>query len=397
MAKDIKISATRIGTFLSCKQKYWFSYHERLPKLSNAVFRLGLAVHSALEFAGKIWLEKNKFSKADIKAILEEYDKVAVDEGVEDLDVHAAGKLLVKLRVNDFMTGTKLIGLETKFGFGFGKNDLQVKTKDGISLIGAIDKIEEIDEDTLLIIDYKTSKTSPTVDQLKNDPQLSIYDFVASKLWPQYKRIILSLDLLRLEPIYTYRTNDERSEFEDYIKIIYDQMVELKPENVKASLNLFCPWCDYKDYCGMYKKACSNSTYKFLPTTNYTNDQLIQEWSSVKSTKKVLESRERELGMIIMEKIKRGAKNLIGNKEEVYVRQNARTTYDLDSVYKMVPADDFHKLVNINKKAVTNYMTVNPVVKEELERTSTTNYTSPFLAIKKIKIKSKSKKKKGEG
>ena len=390
MAKDIKLSATRINTFLSCKQKYWFSYHEKLPKISNAVFRLGLAVHSALEFAGKIWLKKNRFDKEDVKLILEEYEKVAVDEGVEDLDVHATGKLLVQLRIDNFMTGTKLIGLETKFGFG--SKGLQVTTKDGVSLIGAIDKIEEIDEDTLLIVDYKTSKTAPTSDQLKTDPQLSIYDFVASKLWPNYKRIILSFDLLRLEPMYTYRTVDQRNEFEEYIKVIYDQMKALKPENVKASLNMFCPWCDYRDYCGTYKKACSQSTYKFLPTTDYSNDQLIQEWGSVRSTKKILENRERELGMIIMEKIKRGAKNLVGNKEEVYVRQNSRTTYDLNSVYRAVPTDDFHKLVNINKKAVENYMFVNPVVKEEIEMSSTTNFTSPFLALKKVK-KGKKKEK----
>lgn len=388
MPKNIKISATRINTFLSCKQKYWFSYHEKLPKMSNAVFMLGLAVHSALEFAGNIWMEKGKFSKTDVKAILEEYDKVAVIEGVKDLDIHAIGKLLVKSRVNDFMTGTKLIGLETKFGFG---NDLQIETKDGVKLIGAIDKIEEIDSDTLLIVDYKTSKTAPTSDQLRNDPQLSIYDFVANKLWPQYKRIILSLDLLRLEPIYTYRTAEDRYEFEEYIKVIYDQMVGLKPENVKASLNMFCPWCDYKDYCGTYKKACSNTVYKFLPTTNYTNDQLIQEWGSVKSTKKILESRERELSMIMMEKIKRGAKNLVGEKEEVYVRQNARTTYDLESVHRIVPVDDFHKLVNINKKSLEGYMISNPAIKEEVTQAAVVNFTSPFLATKKIK---KIKKKK---
>ena len=98
--------------------------------------------------------------------------------------------------------------------------------------------------------------------------------------------------------------------------------------------------------------------------------------------------------MIIMEKIKRGAKNLVGNKEEVYVRQSSRTAYDLNAVYKAVPSEDFHKLVNVNKKAVTNYMSENPAIKEEIERTSTTNYTSPFLATKKVKIKSK--KKKGE-
>ena len=392
MAKDIKVSATRINTFLSCKQKYWFSYHEKLPKISNPVFRLGTAVHEALEFAGNIWMKKGKFDKKDMKTILEEYDRVSVEEGIEDLEVHSEGKRLVQARVNDFMTGKKLIGLETKFGFGFDGKGLNVATKDGVNLIGAIDKIEEIDEDTLLIIDYKTSKTAPTSDQLRSDPQLSIYDFVASKLWPKYKRIILSLDLLRSEPLYTYRTVNEREEFEEYIKVIYDQMITLKPENVKASLNIFCPWCDYRDYCGTYKKACSKTSYEFLPTTNFSNDKLIQEWDSVRSTKKILDNRERELGMIIMEKIKRDFKNVSGNEKEIYIRQNARTAYDLDSVYRVVPSDDFHKLVNVNKKALEGYMISNPVVKEEITRTATTNFTSPFLATKKVKKLKKKKK-----
>ena len=385
MAKDIKISATRINSFLSCKQKYWFSYHEKLPKISNPAFRLGTAVHVALEFAGNIWMKNNGFSKEDVETILKEYDRVSIEEGIEDLNVHSEGKRLVKARVNNFMVGTKLIGLETKFGFGFDGKGLNVKTKDGVNLIGAIDKIEEIDEDTLLIVDYKTSKTAPTSDQLRHEPQLSIYDFVASKLWPGYKRIILSFDLLRSEPLYTYRTKEERYEFEEYIKVIYDQMMELKPENVKASLNIFCPWCDYRDYCGTYKKACSKATYKFLPTTNYTNNKLLKEWGSVRSTKKILENRERELGMIIMEKIKREFKNVASDEEEVYIRQNSRTSYDLNSVYRAVPSDDFHNLVNVNKKALENYMISNPVVKEEITQAAVTNFTSPFLATKKIK------------
>ena len=391
MAKNIKLSATRIGSFLSCKQKYWFSYYEKLPKISNPAFKLGLAVHTALEFAGNIWMKNNKFSKGDVKDILKEYDKVSVNEGVENLEVHNEGRRLVTARVNNFMTGTKIIGLETKFGFNSDKKGLSVETKDGVGLIGAIDKIEEINEDTLLIVDYKTSKTAPTVDQLKNDPQLSIYDFVASKLWPNYKRIILSFDLLRLEPLYTYRTIDERNEFEEYIKVLYDQMLALKPENVKASLNIFCPWCDYRDYCGTYKKACNKTTYKFLPTTNYTNNKLLKEWNSVRATKKILESRERELGMIIMEKIKREFKNIAGNEEEIYIRQNSRTTYDLDSVYKTVPSDDFHNLVNINKKFLEGYMMSNPVVKERIVSAAITNFTSPFLATKKIKKVKKEK------
>ena len=383
MAKKIKLSATRINTFLSCKQKYWFAYHERLPKVSNPAFKLGLAVHESLEEAGKIWLEKEKFTKTDIKKILEFYDKISVQEGIEDLHVHKEGKELVKKRLKSFLTGRKLIGLETKFGFGGAET--AIETKDGVSLIGAIDKLEEYDDDTMLLIDYKTSKTAPTIDQLRVDIQLSIYDLVARKLWPEYKRVILALDLLKSNAQFTYRTDEEREEFENYLKVVYDEMVALKAENVKATINIFCPWCDYKDYCNTYQKACKKSSYDFLPTVNYADEQLIEEWKNVRATKKILEARDRELGMIIIEKIKRKSKNLTIDDEEVYIRQNSKTAYDLDTVLKTVPDDDFHKLVGLNKKAVEKYMGMNPSVKERILETATTNYTASFLATKKIR------------
>ena len=122
MSKIIKLSATRINTFLSCKQKYWFNYVDRLPKVGNPVFKLGLAVHEALEFAGGIWLDKGRFTKPDIKNILIEYDKLSISKGIESQDIHLEGKMLVKKRLDNFLAGgnlrSKLIGLETTFGFG---------------------------------------------------------------------------------------------------------------------------------------------------------------------------------------------------------------------------------------------------------------------------------------
>jgi putative RecB family exonuclease len=382
--KVVKLSATRISSFLRCKLKYWFQYHQRLPKVSNPSFKLGLAVHESLELAGKIWLEKEKFTKTDIKKILEHYDKVSVREGIDDMSIHIEGKELVKNRLNSFLSGTKLLGLETKFGFN-DKNSIDIKTKDDVPLMGAIDKVEEIDEDTLLIVDYKTSKTAPTPDQLRTDVQLSIYDLVSQKLWPGYKRIILSLDLLKSDIVYTYRTADERAEFEDYLKVIHEEMSSFTKKQAKADLNIFCPWCDYKDYCETYEKACQKSNYEFLPILNYSDEQLVKEWNEIKSVIKILEGRERELGMVLMEKIKQTSENIMGEDLEVYVRQNSRTTYDLDTIYKLVPNDDFAKLVGINKKSVERYLNSNPAIKEKVMSTSTTNYTKPFLSTKKIK------------
>jgi hypothetical protein len=283
------------------------------------------------------------------------------------------------------MTGKKIIGLEIKFGFWGPDSGHDVTSDLGVPVMGAIDKVEILNDDTIIIIDYKTSKTAPTSSQMRNDVQLSLYDMVARKMYPQYKRVILALDLLKSEMLYTYRTDAQRKAFEHYLKAVYDQMLSLREEDVKASLNMFCPWCSYKDYCSTYQKACKKSDYTFLPTMQYDNDQLILEWEMVKSVKKILESRERELGMVMMEKIKTSAANMKGDDKEIYVKQNSSTNYSLDTVYNSVPVDDFSSLVSLNKKAVETYMSMNPSIKEMITDTATTNYTSPFLASRKIK------------
>jgi hemin uptake protein HemP len=55
----------------------------------------------------------------------------------------------------------------------------------------------------------------------------------------------------------------------------------------------------------------------------YTDEQLVTEWKSVRDTKKILESRERELGMILTEKIKMNSQNIVAGDQQVYIRQNS--------------------------------------------------------------------------
>lgn len=386
MSKNIRLSTTRINSFLSCKQKYYFNYFSKYPKVANPSFKLGIAVHESLELAGNIWIKKKKFTKADKEAILKKYDEVSIREGIEDLSVHDEGRSLVEMRVNDFSSAKEIIGLELKFGFKDG--DYKDMTSElGVPLMGAIDKVELLDDDTIIITDYKTSKTAPTPSQLRTDIQLSLYDIVIRRMFPQYKRVILSLDLLKSETLYTYRTDEQRRMFELYLKEVYEQMINLKEEEVSASLNAFCPWCDFKDYCSTYQRACKKSDYKFLPLMNYTNEQLVEEWENVKATKKILESRERELGMVMMSKIHNTSSNINTNNSEIYIRQSSRTNYDIDTVHKNVPKEDFINLVTLNKKAVEGYVEANPSIKPLIEATSSTNFTSPFLSSRKAKLK----------
>jgi CRISPR/Cas system-associated exonuclease Cas4 (RecB family) len=379
---DIKISATRINTFLQCKQKYWFNYMKHLPKVSNPVFRLGLACHEALELAGKIWMEKGEFSAEDKKNILKRYEEVAIKEGIEEMSIHLEGKDLVKKRINDFDMGKKIIGLEIEFGM----NDTNmIVTEHGVPLVGAIDKAIEVDEDTLLIVDYKTSKTAPTPDQLKTDKQLSIYDLVGSMLFPQYSRIIVSLDMLKHDMIYSYRTKEEREEFSLYLKEVYDQMCALKESEAKPALTTFCGWCDFRDYCECFKDACTKFDFAFKDISALDNEQVFNEWQYVRDLQKTIGEREKELASVLMDKVKYGGDNLRVGNQELYLRQMSRKSFDFGMVSKVVPKEHLLEMVDLNQKAVVNYMDRNPALRDRIANACSNSFTNPFLATKKVK------------
>jgi len=379
--KVIKLSASRIKTFLECKLKYKFMYQDRLPKVLNPAFKMGNACHESLEFAGNIWMKKGKFTKTDINKILEKYKEVSVREGISDFAIHMKGEELVKSRLKGFDLG-KILGLEIKFGMG--KGSLDITTDDGIPLIGAIDKFIEIDSDTGLVVDYKTSAVVPTADDLKHDVQLSIYDLVAAKIHPEYKRIILSLDMLKYDPVYTYRTEEERRYFSDYLTIIHKEMTSFTEKDAKPTLNIFCPWCEYKEFCPEYEKALKKSDYKFLKTSTMESSEMFKQWKDIKSLMALLKGRERELTMLMQERIREQHEQIEEGGKELYIRQNARGSYDPVEVAKYVPDyETFSKLVStLNNKAVMKYAETNPALKKKIEETKRVNYTAPFLAVK---------------
>ena len=111
---------------------------------------------------------------------------------------------------------------------------------------------------------------------------------------------------------------------------------------------------------------------------------LITEYDTISDTVKILETRKRDIGMLIMEKIKMNGENLKGDSKQIYIRQSARSNYDIRVVQSVTDPADFVEMVSLSKKAVDDYCAKHPQVKKKIEDSATTNYTTPFLASKKI-------------
>jgi hypothetical protein len=192
--------------------------------------------------------------------------------------------------------------------------------------------------------------------------------------------------VLKAEMVYSYRTPEEREEFNTYIGNLYEEMLAFNDKTrPKQDLNIFCPWCDFKEYCDSYKDACKKSDYTFLSMTSTPVVELYNEWEKVRSTKKILEMREKEISSVLIEKIKKEHQNIDLGEDELFIRQSSRTNYNAFDISRIVPHSDFVTLVNINKKAVDAYVDKNPAVKSAMEKASFTNYNTPFLSTRKIK------------
>ena len=375
--KKISISATRMTMFLQCRWKYWSNYVLHKPKLPNISFKLGISVHDSLKIAGLIWKKKEKFTAYDFGKVKKMYTEIAAKEGIQDLSVYDEGMRMVLEKMREFEVG-KIVTVEDKFN---------VTTNEGVPIIGAMDKTVELNEDTLLVVDYKTSKFVYTPVEMKNDTQLSIYDIVANIKFPQYKRIILCLDYLRSEPVYTYRTNKERKSFSQYMSAVYSEMVNLEEKDAKPALNDMCNWCDFRNECPAYIEATKSDKLFKKKLEDQKEDELVAEYLDIRNRKRALDNYEKRLKSYIMEKIRNDEKDLVGENNIIYVRQNPSVVYDPKTVYKFVQLNDFLKMVKISKRSFDEYTEDNPIDKSKIIETATKKYTNPFLAVRNIKRK----------
>lgn len=391
---SIKLSATRISTFLQCKMRYAYSYVIKESKTANPAFRLGTAVHEALEKAGQLLMEADyaPFDEARTQEVLDAYHTAAVREGVYDSTDYIEGLSIIKRKLLNLEGDGKIIALEQKFGF---EGTPSVVTSGGAELIGAIDKVVHLDDETLIIKDYKTSKTIPDTEKLRSDIQLSMYDYVARRLYPGYKRIILALDMVKHnELVFTYRTPEEVVDFEQFLNTVYEQMVNFNVETAKTQLNPLCSWCDFRNICNEYKSALIYDSSDVLPPEQLTPEQLHEEWSSVNSKLQLIKTRKDELATYIMGALDTQVEPISNGTSKFAIAQRSRDNFDARALAKVIPLEDFVGLVSTSSKKVKDYAQSNPKIKESILSINKPTFNQPFVETKKLVGAKKTKSKK---
>lgn len=114
----------------------------------------------------------------------------------------------------------------------------EYETKDGIitgnlAIKGTIDLITKVNDSTLEIIDWKTGKRldwatgkEKTLEKLYQDPQLKIYHYALSKLYPDYSHIIVTINFINDGGVFSICF--DKSDLEGTEELIRKKFMDIK-------------------------------------------------------------------------------------------------------------------------------------------------------------------------
>lgn len=373
------LSASSMKTFLQCVLKYYYQYEDKKPRKGRSVpLAFGSAVHKALEEMHTIVSEKGeKPSEEDYDRVLKVFMQAAVDYGLSDTAAIAEGRNTIISRLDTVNPNDKIIGLELGF---------ELETPAGTPFLGSIDKLVELDEETVAVIDYKTSRMALTQEEADNDIQLSMYDLAVSMMFPQYKTIVCALDYTRLTEVITHRTPEQRAQFVELVDTVYQTILRTEVEDVEPSINDYCGWCDFKNFCPSYSKLVTDPALVLPILDELDEEGLVDAYEEFNAARRVFNSRYGDFKNAIHGRLMEN--DVIAGKEsEIYKIQGGRKDYHSRKIFNIVGPEAYANMSSITKSSLEKYMRDNPEKAEEIERFSTYTYNSPQFKTRKKKDK----------
>ena len=193
LIKNFKLSATTLNDYIRDPKDFLFKHILKVAEPENKTMVLGSAIHKVMEFMNRKY--KNESTKPELDELLKIFNTslnrhILSEKEMQEVTTEGE-KIISNWYKANIENLTKAMFVEYPFG---GKN---IHLHD-IPLTGKIDKIEKINDNEIIIIDYKTG--SP---KSKNQ----IIGNIRSKETGYYRQMLFYQLLCELDPSFPYTVN----------------------------------------------------------------------------------------------------------------------------------------------------------------------------------------------
>lgn len=242
------ISYSQLQTFLMCPLHYKLRYILNIPTSPSSALSYGVSVHSALRDFCSLLLKGETVSPQLIKQFLKQnWITQGYDNKTHETQAFARAEEMLEEYIRKTLLEKPVIkAVEMPFSFWLKNGEKRLR------LGGRIDRVDQLSDNKIEIIDYKTGNNVPTQKKTDDDLQLSFYALAASQLrdniFPKSPdNILLTLNYLEVDKkISTTRSADELEEAKEKI---FNLVREIEQSSFRCSGGMMCKNCEYKMLC----------------------------------------------------------------------------------------------------------------------------------------------------
>lgn len=292
-APPAPLSFSRLKRWAQCRKAYQLHYIDKAPAKPNVAVRFGSLMHVPLERAYQHVIDQQIVGRFPESVLVDAFKDEWARSGLTEFAQFEEGLGILRAyaRQHPEVDHRSVLAVEKEFLLPVGR----------FRVLGYIDRVDRIDDETVGVVDYKSNRTIFTREEVDHDLQLSIYAMAARELWPWAKRVRLGFDLLRHGiHMATDRSDEQLEAVREYIGMLGAQLESAV--EFPATLNENCTWCDHADHCATYHRALLGKVESVCRDTDDL-EAVAREREEVARTAKILYARKDELERILKRRL----------------------------------------------------------------------------------------------
>lgn len=376
MPKPYRLRQSMISSYLQCPDKFYATFEDGYSE-SSIFTKMGTAIHGIME---------DFYDINNTRTVDELFQSWWTQHGPEELSLYEEWRGLI---------AQYFAGLENKPKPNIIARELEfVGQIREIPISGTIDRIDRIDDNTIMIVDYKTNMMPYTAEELQSSIQFKFYSLAVQQLKEtlgDFNTVICAYEMMRTGQRQTVVFHVEQLEvFTDWLEVIWAKMLSGRDRNPK--INKYCGYCQRRENCQLYQQFLENP----LSIVGADNESVEEELTRLKETMKIIKGRVDELEGTLKNAIVEAGGAIQINGREWSLQTSQRVTYPfhrvldiLESAGRSEGCSDYVEALVSN----ANSLSANAIKKlklpdyivAELDAIKQVGFTNPSLKSKAIK------------
>lgn len=176
-------------------------------------------------------------------------------------------------------------------------------------LRGVIDRVdffydEHLEQDVVEVVDYKTGGRVPTLEELKDDPQVALYLAAAEKKYGGQGIIQARWHYIRREQTMMLGYDEWHvASMLGYARALDRSLAEER--EWRGTVGAHCRWCDYRSKCAYYADHLNSLTADVVAVRGMVEEMgwpdIVSERERLKDIAKLAEARRQELDKLLLD------------------------------------------------------------------------------------------------